>query len=168
MDSWVMGLAILIIGMIMLGIEAFTPGMTFMAIPGTVAVVLGVLAMLLGPWLFSEFWYAPVIAVVIAIPVTAITVWGYKKLSKGHPPTTTVGDSLIGRQGIVTVEVLPDSIKGKVKIGNETWSATSERPIPAGAKIEVVASEGVHVTVETIENIAVWERQHRSEGMNRG
>jgi len=165
MDSWVMGLIILVIGLILLGIEVATPGQTFMAIPGTVAVVLGLISMLLGPWLFSQFWYAPVIALTISLPVTAITVWGYKKLSKGHPPTTLVGDSLIGRQGIVTVEVVPDSIRGKVKIGNESWSATSDTPIVVGAKVEVVSSEGVHVQVARIEDIARWEAAQRRNEM---
>lgn len=164
MDSWVMGLIIMIIGLILLGIEIATPGQTFMAIPGTVAVVLGLISMALGPWLFSQFWYAPVIALVIALPVTGVTIWGYKKLSKGHPPTTVVGDSLIGRQGVVTVPITPDTIKGKVKIGNENWSATAEEAIEAGARVEVVASEGVHVQVERVESIARWEAsQRRSE-----
>jgi len=165
MDSWVMGLIIMIVGLILLGVEVATPGQTFMAIPGTVAVVLGLISMMLGPWLFSQFWYAPVIAVAIAGPVTAVTIWGYKKLSKGHPPTTLVGDSLIGRQGIVTSEVIPDSIKGKVKIGNESWSATAEAMIPVGAKVEVVSSEGVHVQVERVEDIARWEAAQRQKEM---
>jgi membrane protein implicated in regulation of membrane protease activity len=161
MDSWMMGLIIVIIGLILLGIEVATPGQTFMAIPGTVAVALGIISMLLGPWLFSQFWFAPVIAVIIAVPVTAITIWGYKKLSKGHPPTTVVGDSLIGRQGIVTVAIQPDSIKGKVKIGNESWSASAEYEMPAGTHVEVVSSEGVHVQVERVEDIARWEAAQR-------
>jgi len=161
MDEWMMGLVIMIIGLILLGIEVATPGQTFMAIPGTVAVVLGLISMALGPWLFSEFWYAPVIAVAIAAPVTMATVWGYKKLSKGHPPTTTVGDSLIGRQGVVTVLIQPDSIRGKVRIGNEQWSATAEESIPPGTRVEVVASEGVHVQVERVDSIARREAAHR-------
>ncbi len=165
MDSWMIGLIILIIGLIFLGIEVATPGQTFMAIPGTVAVVLGLISMALGPWLFSEFWYAPVIALVIALPVTAVTVWGYKKLSKGHPPTTLVGDSLIGRQGVVTVAIQPDNIRGKVKIGNESWSASAEHEIPAGTRVEVVSSEGVHVQVERVENIARWEAAQRQMEM---
>jgi membrane-bound ClpP family serine protease len=163
LDTWMLGLIILIIGMVMLGIEMLTPGQTFMAIPGTVGVILGIIAMVIGPVLFSEFWYAPVIAVLIAIPVTAITMWGYKKLSAGHPPTTTVGDSLIGRQGIVLTQVIPNSVKGKVRIGNTTWSAVSNEPIAAGEMIEVVASEGVHVQVEKIENIAKWEAEQREK-----
>ena len=161
MDGWVMGLIILIIGLILLAIEVATPGQTFMAIPGTVAVALGLISMMVGPWLFSQFWYAPVIAVLIALPVTAVTVWGYKKLSKGHPPTTLVGDSLIGRQGVVTVAIEPDNIKGKVKIGNESWSASAEYEMPVGTRVEVVSSEGVHVQVERVENIARWEAAQR-------
>jgi membrane-bound ClpP family serine protease len=162
-DTWMLGLIILIIGLILLGIEVATPGQTFMAIPGTVTVVLGILAMILGDVLFSQFWYAPVIAVLIAIPVTALTIWGYKKLSMGHPPTTTVGDSLIGRQGIVLTDSVPNSVKGKVRIGNTTWSAVSNEPIAAGEMVEVVASEGVHVQVEKIENIARYEAEQRAK-----
>jgi len=165
MDGWVMGLIILIVGLILLGIEVATPGQTFMAIPGTVAVILGLISMMVGTWLFSQFWYAPVIAVVIALPVTGVTIWGYKKLSKGHPPTTTVGDSLIGRQGIVTVAIEPDNIKGKVKIGNESWSASAEYEIPVGTRVEVVSSEGVHVQVERVESIARWEAAQRQKEM---
>jgi membrane-bound ClpP family serine protease len=162
-DTWMLGLVILIIGLILLCIEVATPGQTFMAIPGTVTLVLGILAMVLGPVLFSQFWYAPVIAVLISIPVTAVTIWGYKKLSIGHPPTTTVGDSLIGRQGIVLTEVVPNSVKGKVKIGNTTWSAVSNEAIAVDEMVEVVASEGVHVQVEKIENIAKWEAEQRAK-----
>lgn len=162
-DTWMLGLIILIVGLILLGVEVATPGQTFMAIPGTVAVVLGILSMIVGPVLFSQFWYAPVVAVLIAMPVTAVTIWGYKKLSAGHPPTTTVGDSLIGRQGVVLTDVEPDNVKGKVKIGNTTWSAVSNEPIPAGEKVEVVASEGVHVQVERITNIAKYEAEMRAK-----
>ena len=163
MDSWLIGLVIVIIGLVLLAIEIVTPGQTFMAIPGTVAVILGILSMVLGPVLFSQFWYAPVIAALIAVPVTVITVWGYQKLSKGHPPTTTVADSLVGRQGMVTVDVEPDNVKGKVKIGNTMWSATSLELIPAGERVEVVAAEGVHVKVERVDNIARWEREQREK-----
>jgi len=163
MEYWTIGLIILVVGIFLLIVEVLTPGQTFMAIPGTVAVVLGIMAMLLGQWLFSAVWYAPVIALLIAAPTTIITVWGYKKLSTIQPPTTTVGDSLVGRQGIVTVAVFPDSTRGKVKIGSQSWSATSEEEIPIGEKVEVVASEGVHVHVERLSNITKFEKDMRGK-----
>ncbi len=56
-------------------------------------------------------------------------------------------DSLVGMKGIVTTDVQPGSISGKVKLTNQIWSATSESAIPAGRKVEVISSEGVHVKV---------------------
>ena len=162
MEYWTIGLIIVVIGVFLLIIEVFTPGQTFMAIPGTVSVVLGVMSMILGPWLFSTIWYAPVIALLIALPTTIFTMWGYQKLSKGHRPTTTMGDSLVGRQGIVTTAIIPDTVKGKVKIGSQSWSATADDEIPIGSKVEVISSEGVHVRVELIENITKFEKDLRS------
>ncbi|MEM2869490.1 MAG: NfeD family protein [Thermoplasmata archaeon] len=159
MEYWVTGLVVLIIGMILLVVEVATPGQTFMAIPGTVAVVLGLIMMALGPWLFSEVWYAPVIALLVVLPVTVITIWFYRKLGRGHPPITTVGDSLIGRQGVVIERVEPESIKGKVKVASQIWSATADTVIEPGERVEVVASEGVHVHVERVEKIARIERE---------
>jgi membrane protein implicated in regulation of membrane protease activity len=52
--------------------------------------------------------------------------------------------------GVVEVEVVPNSLKGKVRIDHDTWSATSGSLIPAGRRVKVVASEGVHVTVEEV------------------
>lgn len=161
MDEWMLGLIIFIVGVFLLAIEIATPGQTFMAIPGTTAVILGLIAMALGPWLFSAVWYAPVIAVCTAIPVTALTVWLYKKVSRGHLPIPLMGDTLVGRQGVVSEKVVPDSNRGKVKIGSEMWSATASTEIPAGERVEVISSEGVHVIVERVDDIAKVERDNR-------
>ncbi len=165
MEYWTMGLITLIVGMILLVIEVATPGQTFMAIPGTVGVVLGLIMMAMGDWLFSELWYAPVIALLVVIPVTMVTIWGYKKLGRTHPPLPIVGESLIGRQGIVTERVIPDSLSGKVKVASQIWSATADEEIGVGERVEVVASEGVHVHVERVEKLARIERENRSMGV---
>ena len=57
----------------------------------------------------------------------------------------------MGREGIVTVPTDPDSLtKGKVRIGSDIWSATSDKPIKKDERVKVVSSEGVHVTVEKL------------------
>ncbi|MBQ9689355.1 MAG: hypothetical protein IJV47_01925 [Candidatus Methanomethylophilaceae archaeon] len=38
-------------------------------------------------------------------------------------------------------------MKGKVKIGTDTWSATSDEPLETGTEVVVESSEGVHVHV---------------------
>jgi inner membrane protein len=142
-----LGLIFIIIGVLMLLAEAVTPG-AFLVVPATVLLVLGALG-LVAPELLLSIW-SPILAVVIGVPVFFLTVKGYQKLSPPMPPTTTVATSLIGMEGVVITDTCPNNLKGKVKIENDIWSATSTRPIPAGYKVKVVHSEGVHVKVEPI------------------
>ncbi len=146
-SEFTVGLILLVIGVIMLMVEAASPG-TFIAVPATVLIVLGILAMTIAGFLYS-IW-SPIIAVVVGIPMTLVTMWFYARFSPPSPPTTTVGESLISRQGTVTVEIRPHSISGKVKIWNETWSATSDEVIRIGERVLVVGSEGVHVIVKRL------------------
>ena len=91
-----------------------------------------------------------VIALVLAVPITFLTVKGYQRLAQPEPPTTTVAESLVGREGVVTVATEVGNMKGKVRIGSDTWSATSDVPIEAGESVVVESSEGVHVHVRRL------------------
>ncbi|KQM11720.1 hypothetical protein AOA80_06745 [Methanomassiliicoccales archaeon RumEn M1] len=142
-----LGLIMIIIGIIMLIAEIFAPG-AFMIVPATVLIVLGVIGMIAPDILLS--WWSPIIAVILIVPMTLITVKMYQRLSPPMPPTTTVATSLIGQEGVVVTTVCPGNLKGKVKIKSDTWSATADKSIPVGAKVVVVHSEGVHVRVEQI------------------
>jgi membrane protein implicated in regulation of membrane protease activity len=142
-----LGLIFIIIGVIMLLAEAVTPG-AFLLVPATVLMVLGAMGMV-APDILLSIW-SPIIAILVGVPVFLLTVKAYQKLSPSMPPTTTVATSLIGMEGVVIKDVCPQNIKGKVKIENDVWSATSTRAIAAGYKVRVVASEGVHVKVEPI------------------
>jgi inner membrane protein len=145
MEPITIAIFLIILGMIFLLVEAFSPG-AFMVIPGTVLVILGVIGYVWPDFLFE--WYSPVVALIIAVPVTLVTVKGYQLLAKPEPPTTTVTGSLIGRKGMVTVDTDSNTLKGKVKIGSDIWSAVSDDSIEAGANVIVDSSEGVHVHVK--------------------
>jgi membrane protein implicated in regulation of membrane protease activity len=147
MDPFLISCILLIAGAAFVIYEAFVPG-GFMLIPGLVLLVMGAIG-LLAPDLLMSIW-APVIALVVALPVTLLTLKLYQHLAKPEPPATTVADSLIGRTGKVMVSTELDNMKGKVKIGNDTWSATSDEPIEAGTEVIVESSEGVHVHVRRI------------------
>jgi len=147
MDPFLISCIILIAGAIFVIYEAFVPG-GFMLIPGLVLIILGAIG-LLAPDILMSIW-APVIAIIVAIPVTLLTLKLYQYLAKPEPPATTVADSLVGRTGKVMVSTELDNLKGKVKIGNDTWSATSDEPIEAGTEVIVESSEGVHVHVRRV------------------
>ncbi|MDR1954640.1 MAG: NfeD family protein [Candidatus Methanoplasma sp.] len=145
MDPATIAIILVIIGLILLIIEALTPGF-FAVIPGAVCVVIGVLGYFIDGY-FESPLYLVVTVIVVTLIVSFVTIKGYQILARPEPPTTTVVDSLIGKEGIVISAVKPGNLKGKVKIGSDSWSATSEEAIDEGAEVVVYAAEGVHVTV---------------------
>jgi len=138
---------LIVIGAILLVIEATSPGF-FMAVPGTALIVLGVLSFFFG----FEFLSSPLgvgLVVLAAILTAVLTVFMYRKISPDQKPTTSGQDSIIGKRGIVTVDIDTDSISGKVDIDGVVWSAKStDGKIPSGTKIVVTAASGVHLTVK--------------------
>jgi membrane protein implicated in regulation of membrane protease activity len=146
MDPGTIAIALVIIGLILLSIEALTPGF-FAVIPGSVLVIIGVLGYFIDDFFTTLYLLVPC-AIIVTLIVTAVTIKGYQILAKPEPPTTTVVDSLVGREGTVTSDVRPGNLKGKVKIGSDSWSATSEDLIKTGTDVVVYAAEGVHVKVK--------------------
>ena len=143
-DAETLAIIFIMIGAILLIVEGLSPGV-FLLIPGTVLVILGIVGYIYPGFLMSV--YSPILALAIAVPVTIGTVKMYQVLARPEPPTTTVMESLLGKEGIVTVATVPENIKGKVRIGSDEWSATSSETIEAGTEVRVIGSEGVHVTV---------------------
>jgi membrane protein implicated in regulation of membrane protease activity len=145
MDPGALAIILITIGLIFLVIEALTPGF-FMVIPGAVLVVVGVVSYFVDGF-FDSMLYLGVTVFVVALVVSVITIKGYQLLAKPEPPTTTVVDSLVGKEGMVISDIKPGNLKGKVRIDTDSWSATSEDIIKAGTEVVVYAAEGVHVKV---------------------
>ena len=63
--------------------------------------------------------------------------------------------SIIGRTGIVTIEINDLKGTGQVKIGGETWSAKtlSEETIPENTEIEVVKIDVVKAIVQKVSKL---------------
>lgn len=141
--GWVM----IVLGVILLVIEVTQPGF-FIAVPGTVLIVLGAMVLFLPQYLGN---WAPVVMVITALLSSVLTILLYRRVATpAHSPSSTSRDTLVGKTGVVTREVQPDSLRGKVRIGSQEWSATSDAVIAEGRQVEVVGSEGVHVVVREI------------------
>lgn len=146
LDPAVFPWILIIAGAAFLVVEAATPGF-FMAVPGTAMIVLGLMV-----FAGVDIFASPIgvgIAVVAAVVAAGVSVVLYRRLSPDQAPTTTGIDSIVGRTGFVTVQVVPETISGKVDIGGVVWSAKSTGAVIApGTKIQVIAAGGVHLTVE--------------------
>lgn len=146
--EWQIGLIFVIVGVILFIVEVASPGF-FVAIPATVLIILGALGMVVDDF-FLGIW-SPIVAIAVTVPAFLGTMYAYKRLAPPQPPTTTVGRSLVGKRGIVDTDIIPNTIKGKVRIENQTWSATSDHYIPKDTLVEVVQSRGVHVIVKEVQ-----------------
>ena len=100
MDPFIVAVILIIAGAAFLIYEAFSPG-AFMVIPGTVLVIVGLIGAAFPDKLYT--WWSPLAALIVAVPVSLVTVKAYQRLAEPEPPTTTVADSLTGREGTVTV-----------------------------------------------------------------
>jgi membrane-bound ClpP family serine protease len=148
LDEMTLGWFLIILGALLLVVEVHSPGF-FAAVPATILIIFGILV-LIGLDIFTYPW-GVIIAVAVAIIASAVTIKVYSRLTPNNVPTTLSRDSLVGKEGRVTREIIPDSISGKVMIGTTEWSARSAGPkIPIGVKVRVVSSQGVHIVVEEV------------------
>ncbi|OPY37637.1 MAG: hypothetical protein A4E35_01226 [Methanoregula sp. PtaU1.Bin051] len=148
LEGMTLGWLLIVAGAVLLLVEVHSPGF-FATVPATVMIALGIM-LLLGIDIYNSGWGA-IVGVSAAIIAGGITVYAYSRITPNESPTTISRDSLIGREGIVTKEVDPQSLNGKVNVSSAEWSAHSTgATIPAGRKVRVVDSEGVHIVVEEV------------------
>ena len=146
MSTLLLGLVILIFGIVLIIVEAHTPGF-FLMVPGTAMIIFGCILMAFPS--FAEQYY-PAILFGSGIPAILLSIYIYRRLGYPEKPSTTNIDTLVGKMGVVTEAIVPDSLSGKVRIGSEIWSATSIKNVEKGKKVKVLHAEGVHVVVEEV------------------
>jgi membrane-bound ClpP family serine protease len=143
-----LGWLLIIAGALLLLLEVHSPGF-FATVPATVMIFLGLLQ-LMGVDI-SNPWMGGIIGIVTALCAAGFTVWMYGKITPNENPTTISRDTLVGMEGQVQKSVDATTISGKVVIGSTEWSARSTGSIiPAGKKVKVVSSQGVHIVVEEV------------------
>jgi membrane-bound ClpP family serine protease len=146
-DPSSVGMGLLVVGIIFIIAEAATPGF-FIGVIGTAFVAMGIVGIFF-PYILDTPW-SPIIVVVITAGSMMGAIMFYRRLGKSQPTATTITESNVGKEGQVMEDIEPHSLKGKVKISHQIWSATADVPIPKGRTVKIVDWEGVHVIVEEI------------------
>ena len=143
------GVALVAGGVILLASELIHPG-ALLLIPGSILLVAGFLYLFL-PNILLDSYFGPVAIVVTAILAALIEIPYYRWVAPTHRPLSTTSGGLVGDEAIVVAPVVPNTLKGKVRVRSEVWSARSDVPIPVGTRVRIVHGEGVSVSVEPIE-----------------
>ena len=85
-----------------------------------------------------------VISSVILIPLTKTFV--HKYIDNGTKVVTNAY-GIIGKTGIVTMDINPIEATGQIKVNGEVWSAKADTNIPKGTEVEVLKIDGVKLIV---------------------
>lgn len=137
MDLW-LALTLVGAGIVCYIIETMNPGF-FIAVPGTVLIVVGALGVF-APDIY-DFAFAWVAIIVLAALTAYVTMRVYRRIAPPATSTTTTSvDNIVGKRGVAVSDIT--SGKGEVRIEGEAWRARSPLPISAGTRVEVIGREG--------------------------
>lgn len=110
----------------------------------------GSLAALLVGLLGAELWLQIVVFFTVSIVLFA-ALWPVAKKRFNPKRVATNADALVGRVCLVTEDIDPLE-GGRVKVGDLTWSAQCDTPVPAGARVKILKIQGAKVYVEEVKN----------------
>jgi inner membrane protein len=143
------GVVLVVAGIVLLASELIHPG-ALLLIPGSILLVAGFLYLFL-PNILLDSYIGPIGIIITAICAALIEIPYYRWVAPTHRPMSTTSGGLVGDEAIVIADVIPNTLKGKVRVRSEVWSARSNVAIPAGTRVRVVHGEGVSVSVEPLE-----------------
>jgi membrane-bound serine protease (ClpP class) len=139
-------LGLLILGILLMIGEAFTPGIGALGIGGLAAFIVGGLFLFEGGDTDIEFavsrWLVFGSAIATAGMIVAIggAAWSARK----RPPATG-SEQMIGMRGEV---VGWSDVRGSVRVHGEIWSARADQPLQVNDTVRVVGREGLTLIVE--------------------
>ncbi len=142
------GITMVVVGIALLAFELIHPG-ALLIIPGSILLAAGFLYLFL-PNVLLDSYIGPVVVIVVAIGGALIEIPYYRWVAPVHRPMSTTSGGLVGEEAIVIAPVEPNTLRGKVKVRSEVWSARADQPIPVGTRVRIVHGEGVSVTVQPI------------------
>jgi membrane-bound serine protease (ClpP class) len=143
------GILLLLVGFGLLIAEAYTPSFGALGAGGVVAILFGALM------LFEEQPLptpALEVSLSVILPITIffaalVIVMGRKIMEAQRRVPVTGQEGLVGQVGTARTSI---DGRGKVFVHGEYWNARAKERIPEGARIKVVAVEGLLLDVEPV------------------
>ncbi len=139
------GLLLLLFGLVLLVLEMVTPTFGALAAGGVVSMVFGALMLIDSPLPELQPGWPFVLSVMGALAVL-VTLLGRLAVRAHLNPAVTGVDGMVGKRGEV-IEAIEPGAGGRVSTHGEIWSATAAEPVPRGARVRVVAVDGMTLTV---------------------
>ncbi|PIU64427.1 MAG: hypothetical protein COS85_12535 [Armatimonadetes bacterium CG07_land_8_20_14_0_80_59_28] len=132
----------LVFALILLILEALTPGTFFMA-----SLAIGSLVAATAAFLLPTVWWLQWIVFCI---VTTLCVFISRHLVQRFDTTPSVPmnvDALVGKPAVVVQAIDAPGQAGRVRVESQEWRACAERDIPEGERVEVKEVRGNRLLV---------------------
>lgn len=137
------GVALVVLAFILFVLEAKMASHGILGTGGAIAMLLGSLLLIEGP---PEMRIRLTTALAVTIPFSLITIFLVTLVIRAQSSRVVTGSAgLVGEMGTARTELSP---AGKVFIHGEYWDALAADPIPEGARVRVIAVEGLKLKVE--------------------
>ncbi|WP_409525369.1 NfeD family protein [Nitrincola sp. MINF-07-Sa-05] len=138
------GLALIVVGSLLIVAEAMVPSFGILGIGGVVALVFGSVMLFDTdvPGLTVPIELIATIGAVSALLMLAVVLAITKSLRIAK---VAIEQAMVGRVARVT-DISDEKIE--VKVGGELWAATSDEPLQPGQWVQIVAQEGLRLKVK--------------------
>lgn len=141
------GVALIVLAVILFIADVFAPSHGVLTVGGVVSFLLGSLMLFKGVEPGFRLSWAYILPGAVA--TTAFFVWVVAKGLRAQWLPVRVGrESMIGLQTTALTPI--DAHGGRVFVEGEYWNAVSDEPVPEGARVEVVAVEGLTLKVRPL------------------
>ena len=150
------GLLLILLGIILIVSEALAPSFGALGFGGIVAMVVGSIILMDTDVPGFEIALEVIGAVATASGVIMFSI-AYMAVRAWKSPVVSGVEEIAHATGEVTSTV--DTTSGWVHMLGERWQARSDRPIPAGTRVQVVDREGLTVRVEPIRSDSESDRE---------
>jgi len=140
------GALLILLAITLFVLEATVTSHGILAIGGILAMIAGGLMLVDGPIPQLQMRLSTVLAVTFPLAIITIVLVRLVFLSR-RQKTITGEEGMVGEIGVAKTEISPG---GKVLVHGEYWNASSNRPIPAGARVRVIRVHGLTIEVEQL------------------
>jgi len=141
------GVALILLGIILFIVEVKIHSYGLLSVAGVISLLLGSVMLIDSPAEFLQISFVRFILPVVVVSA-AFFLFALIMVVRAHRRRPTTGkEGLIGRIGVVTVDLKPE---GVVEIRGELWNAVADEQIKAGEKVQVKEIDGMKVKVTKI------------------
>ncbi|HXH49301.1 MAG TPA: nodulation protein NfeD [Terriglobia bacterium] len=141
------GVALILIGLALFGLEAAYTSHGILAAGGIAAMIFGSMILINSPWPGTRIYITTVLSVVVPLAVITVVLMRFAwKATRSKAVTGEEG--LVNSIGVARTDLNPE---GKVLVHGELWDARAEQHIPPGGRVRVRKVEGFTLHVEPVE-----------------